>query len=335
MNARYRILIALAATTLAAGGVCAAEPAINDAQTQASARTGAQLYASPSQIRLVQEKLREQGRKPGSDGVWDEATVAEVRDYQKANGLAPTGQLDTSLLSALEIGDVLEGETSSRFLDGLLRADRTSDDEPASRGAPLYVSPVHIAQIQHLLRELGHYEGQIDGAWGGETAQAANKFREQKGLEASDALDLALLRALNQVRSDVPKLASAATGRSEGVALQAGPAAIRALQRELGARGHEAGAIDGVWGENTRQALREFQREHDLESTGTLTLPTLAVLGVPVSPQAGASQSSTPGAQSQDSFEALSRDAPRQSEEDEDEDAVATAEPQDQSAEDR
>jgi peptidoglycan hydrolase-like protein with peptidoglycan-binding domain len=105
------------------------------------------------------------------------------------------------------------------------------------------------------------------------------------------------------------------------VALQAGAAAIRALQRELGERGHEAGAIDGVWGANTRQALRDFQREHDLESTGALTLPTLAALGVNIASQGGAT-----GARTQGSFEALSSDRPAQ---EEDPDAVATTQPED------
>ena len=106
----------LVAGTLASGAAHAADAAKNPS---------GQVYASPSQVRLVQEKLREQGRKPGSPGVWDEATIAEVRDYQKANGLAPTGEFDTSLLSALKVGDVLGGDTSSTFLDGLLRAEPT------------------------------------------------------------------------------------------------------------------------------------------------------------------------------------------------------------------
>ena len=62
---------------------------------------------------------------------------------------------------------------------------------------------------------------------------------------------------------------------------------MRALQRELSADGHEPGAIDGEWGENTRQALRDFQRERDLEPTGTLTLPTLAALGVDLTNERG------------------------------------------------
>jgi peptidoglycan hydrolase-like protein with peptidoglycan-binding domain len=262
-----------AASALAAGAVYAHDAAKNPS---------GQVYASPAQVRLVQEKLREQGRKPGSAGVWDDATIAEVRDYQKANGLAPTGEFDTSLLSSLKVGDVLAGDTSATFLDGLLRAEPTKSAAATGRGAPIFVSPVHVAQIQHVLREQGMYKGSIDGAWGPDTARAANEFRKEHGLEASSGLDIALLRALNQQRLPVPKLVAAATLRTDGVPLHAGPTAIRALQRELSRDGHDAGAVDGVWGENTRQALRSYQQSHSLEPTGTLTLPTLAALGIEI-----------------------------------------------------
>ncbi len=261
------------AGTLAAGAAYAHDAAKNPS---------GQVYASPSQVRLVQDKLREQGRKPGTTGAWDEATIAEVRDYQKANGLAPTGEFDTSLLSSLKVGDVLAGETSATFLDGLLRAEVSKSAAATGRGAPIFVSPVHVAQIQHVLREHGMYKGAIDGAWGAETARAANDFRKEHGLEASPGLDIALLRSLNQQRSQVPKLVAAATLRTDGVPLHAGPTAIRALQRELSRDGHDAGPVDGVWGENTRQALRSYQTAHSLEPTGTLTLPTLAALGIEI-----------------------------------------------------
>lgn len=271
---------------LVAGALLTGTVYAHDTAQTSSKNPSGQVYASPSQVRMVQDKLREQGRKPGDAGQWDQRTIAEVRDYQKANGLAPTGELDTSLLSALKIGDVLQGETSSSFLDGLLRADPVNEaDKTANvvgKGAPIFVSPLHVAQIQHLLHEQNLYSGAIDGAWGPQTARAANKFREAQGLEASEGLDIALLRALNRQGATVPKLAAAATLRTEGVPLHAGPVAIRALQRELSQNGHEAGAVDGVWGENTRQALRSFQHEHSLEPTGTLTLPTLAALGIDI-----------------------------------------------------
>jgi peptidoglycan hydrolase-like protein with peptidoglycan-binding domain len=248
----------------------------------------AQLFASPSQVRLVQEKLRQKGYDVAGqvDGVWGDSTSAAVTRFQQANGLAPTGQLDTSLLSALDIGDVLAGETASKFLDGLLGADRNQADAKGI-GAPLFVSPAHVAQIQHVLAERGFYKGEVDGLWGESTAAAANQYRTAMGLEADDGIDIALLQTLHQQRTDVPKLSTQVTSRTEGVPLYAGPVTLRAMQRELSAKGHDAGAVDGEWGENTRDALRSFQHEHELESTGTLTLPTLAALGIDIKRSGG------------------------------------------------
>jgi peptidoglycan hydrolase-like protein with peptidoglycan-binding domain len=118
-----------------------------------------------------------------------------------------------------------------------------------------------------------------------------------------------LLRAMNAEEAPVPKLAPAATQRSAGVPLQAGPTALRALQQELTAQGIQAGNIDGEWGQDTQNAVREFQRKHELETTGTLTLPTLAALGIDI-------------ANSKASFEAREAD---QAKEPSPPDAVATA----------
>jgi peptidoglycan hydrolase-like protein with peptidoglycan-binding domain len=253
-------------------------------EQRAELSTVGQIYASPSQVMLLQEKLRSDGRKTFITGEWDAATAREARDYQRAHGLAPTGQLDTSLLSALDMGDVLEGQKESgHFLDGLLT--NNADERKASansRGTPIYVSPVHVAQIQHLLREQGYYDGQIDGVWGEGTAAAANKYRREQGLEATPGLDISLLKAMNAERAAVPKLAPGATDRATGIPLMAGPTALRSLQKELTAQGIATGNIDGAWGEDTKRGVKEFQRKHDLEPTGTLTLPTLAALGIDV-----------------------------------------------------
>ncbi len=285
VGARRALAALVITSTLMTGGVQAHDTSLPDSPS-------GQLYVSPSQVRLVQEKLRDQGRTIPADGVWGQQTAGQVRDFQRTHGLAPTGQLDTSLLSALDIGDVLEGETASGFLDGLLRTDQAAIEGSSGRGAPLYVSPVHVAQIQHVLQSQGFYSGQIDGVWGPNTARAADKYRAERGLEPNAGLDIALLRDLNQQGKTVPKLPSGATSRTQGVPLHAGTEAIRALQRELSQKGHEAGAVDGVWGENTRAALRDFQREHGLEMTGTLTLPTLAALGIDVASKGSQTASS-------------------------------------------
>lgn len=284
-SSRLTLLSVAIAAVLSAGAVQATDTKQTTAAEQrAEMLTVGQIYASPAQVMLLQEKLRSDGRKTFITGEWDDATAREVRDYQRAHGLAPTGQLDTSLLSALDMGDVLEGQRESgHFLDGLLTSNaKDGKGNAASRGTPIYVSPVHVAQIQHLLHEQGYYDGQIDGVWGEGTAAAANKYRQEHGLEATPALDISLLKAMNAERAAVPKLAPGATDRSSGVPLMAGPTALRSLQKELSAQGIATGNIDGAWGEDTKRGVKEFQRKHDLEPTGTLTLPTLAALGIDV-----------------------------------------------------
>lgn len=275
------LLTGFAASTLSIGA-SAHEPDTLPVSTEARTLTS-QLFASPSQVRLVQERLREKGYDVAGqvDGVWGDSTSAAVKRFQKANSLPQTGQLDTSLLSALDIGDVLEGETSEEFLGGLLQAD-ASTMQGKGYGAPLFVSPAHVAQIQHLLKDRGLYEGAIDGVWGEATAAAANQYRSSLGLPSDSGIDVALLQALNQQRTEIPQLADEVIAQSSGVALYAGSETLRAMQRELSAKGHDAGAVDGKWGENTRDALQAFQREHELEATGTLTLPTLAALGIDI-----------------------------------------------------
>jgi len=53
---------------------------------------------------------------------------------------------------------------------------------------------------------------------------------------------------------------------------------IREAQRLLNERGLRAGEADGVLGEQTRAAIREFQRTQDMTATGTLDDPTLRAL---------------------------------------------------------
>ena len=55
---------------------------------------------------------------------------------------------------------------------------------------------------------------------------------------------------------------------------------VRDAQLALRSRGYRPGVIDGRWGPNTEQAVREFQRTQRLAMTGTLDRPTLLALGV-------------------------------------------------------
>src|SRR5690554_5021874 len=45
---------------------------------------------------------------------------------------------------------------------------------------------------------------------------------------------------------------------------------IREIQQSLKDQGFDPGPVDGIMGERTRQALREFQRQNNLEVTGDI-----------------------------------------------------------------
>jgi peptidoglycan hydrolase-like protein with peptidoglycan-binding domain len=54
----------------------------------------------------------------------------------------------------------------------------------------------------------------------------------------------------------------------------------RELQRALSQRGYDVGPIDGVYGPRTRQAVLDYQRQHNMQATGQPTSQMMSDLGV-------------------------------------------------------
>ena len=62
---------------------------------------------------------------------------------------------------------------------------------------------------------------------------------------------------------------------------------VRSLQQALKDKGFDPGPVDGIMGERTRGALRQFQTANNLQATGSLNPETAEKLGVQTSaPQA-------------------------------------------------
>lgn len=59
------------------------------------------------------------------------------------------------------------------------------------------------------------------------------------------------------------------------------PDMVKQVQSKLRDDGYyKQGAVDGVWGAGTETAVRLFQRDHNLGSSGQLDVPTLQALNV-------------------------------------------------------
>ena len=153
----------------------------------ALAQTPPQLfYAQPlgqAGVAAVQQRLKASGNYAGAtDGVWGPESATALERYQRANGLAVTGQLNPATVAML----------------GLNPADLViapaPPPPPAAALAPLAPDVVRI--IQTRLRSLGFYPGQIDGIWGPSMQTALERFQQGRGLQATGQLTPATATAL-------------------------------------------------------------------------------------------------------------------------------------------
>lgn len=70
------------------------------------------------------------------------------------------------------------------------------------------------------------------------------------------------------------------TGSNGKVASGASDSTVRNAQAALNDKGYSVGSVDGQWGPNTQNAVRQFQADKGLTQSGTLDSSTLAALGV-------------------------------------------------------
>ncbi len=76
---------------------------------------------------------------------------------------------------------------------------------------------------------------------------------------------------------------------------------VEQLQQALNDKGFDAGDVDGIWGPETRAALRNFQEEHGMKgASGQLDPETLQALGLDASKFASGPSSTTTGSGGQD-----------------------------------
>lgn len=66
---------------------------------------------------------------------------------------------------------------------------------------------------------------------------------------------------------------------------------VRQVQQKLQDQGYKVGQIDGQMGPNTKQALRQFQKDQGLQGAGQINQQTMAALGVEAG---GMQQAQTP-----------------------------------------
>lgn len=159
-----------------------------------------------------------------------------------------------------------------------------------------------ILRAQQALKDLQLYTGDVDGLNGPRTRKAVAAFQQSAGLAPTGTVDDALLASLFRPAAapaparpetpaqPVPTPVAAPRTRPAAAAPQVakpvpvasdtvGQADVVKIQAGLRAFGHEGIEIDGVLGERTKAAIREFQNLFGLPVTGTPDTALLAKMG--------------------------------------------------------
>lgn len=207
-------------------------------------------FVDSKTISQVQQTLQHRGFHVGrSDGIMGPRTQIAVKRFQESENLEPSGQLNRQTLAALGIGDEdAAGEPPDRFTTATIR------------------------EVQKTLNNRGFRAGAASGVMNSDTRTAIKDFQESENLEQTGHLNRQTLTALG--------IDAEPAAAGERVVPRAQRESVRRVQQALNDHGFRAGPADGIMGQATRAALREFQRAEHLAATGRLNRQTLEALGI-------------------------------------------------------
>ncbi len=163
---------------------------------QAASSGGAPVALSPRTTRVLQTKLNEAGFPTDNVfGIWMAGSETAARSFQKAKGLDITSTLDLRIIHALGLTSALTEPKPERLPTDSV-AQILSEKAVAFTGAPVFIGPAGIRQVQLALQQRGHKEVVVDGRWSEANAQSLKKFQESQKLEPTGSVNLRTLRAL-------------------------------------------------------------------------------------------------------------------------------------------
>lgn len=149
-----------------------------------------------------------------------------------------------------------------------------SDRHPAplfeTRSAETQADPL-VRALQGSLKKAGYYSGPIDGLIGPQTRAAIGAFERATGRLAVGEPTQAVLAALQADEAPASDPVGSSSPASAPAERPAPDGQIAAIQDALAKAAYGPLHADGVLGRQTREAIKRFQRDHDLPVTGEIS----------------------------------------------------------------
>ena len=137
-----------------------------------------------------------------------------------------------------------------------------------------------VEHVQQLMITQGYLIDKADGVFGNNTEYAVRVFQQQMGLPVTGSVDSRTLSTMEENNKKFTASQQASRGRSSVEVSRYGDRgrSVMDLQARLANSGYSPGAIDGVFGQGTANALMRFQKANGLPATGEIDSRTSALL---------------------------------------------------------
>ena len=228
--------------------------AVNSAETL-------QFGSEGSAVTKLQKKLQDLGYLAGyADGKFGVETQAAVIAFQKNNNLTADGKAGTATQNKLYSGTANRAGGNAVKISGNNNSGRDTEGIASTGYETLEYGSTGdaVRKLQNRLDALGYKPGYTDGKFGATTEAAVMAFQANNNLTVDGKAGPATQRVLygSAKKSNVAYSTLRPDDRSD---------AVRNMQYTLYELGYYDGAIDGIYGQTTSDAVRSFQIENGLK----------------------------------------------------------------------
>ena len=242
-----------------------------------------QFGTAGARVRVLQRALLALGFDVTVDGDYGTATHRAVKAFQIVVGLTADGKCGKKTMQKLEAYFDEDGNCTSGPIAGNTPAEPEADPDAPAYGMPERTlrkgdTGLDVKYVMERLYDLGYYTKAADEKFGAAMQKAVKAFQKKNSLTADGVVGkktLTLLFSDGALDADDPVPTSDPEPLTLPYKYGDKGDEVKEVQQALLNLGYEAGKADGIYGKNTREAVKLFQARNGMTVDGKVGQRTL------------------------------------------------------------